>query len=243
MLDISYKEHKTKEYVWQQVNILAGCQELLLSTEKRYKLSWYGHVCHHDSLPKIILQGTADGDRYKGRPHRSWKDNIKEWTGQSMSSYCASQTTTEASHLQASVRVTQQRLGVKRVNIYSTVPNIFWQAVMLPLGVCGKPSIGSEMVLKTWTGLSWILKTAQTVFHNEVGNPKFCKYQHIKFQDRRSSTCEFWVLQFAMGTSFSIKTLRTLESNSSKPISWHRQSLDSFKTTWAPFSGSRSKNV
>ena len=27
-----------------------------------------------------------DGSRRRGRPHKSWKDNIKEWTGQSMSS-------------------------------------------------------------------------------------------------------------------------------------------------------------
>ena len=44
------------------------------------------HVCHHNTLPKIILQGTVDGSRRRGRPRRSWKDNTKEWTGQSMSS-------------------------------------------------------------------------------------------------------------------------------------------------------------
>ena len=31
MLGISYREHKTNEYVWQQVSIVAGPQELLLS--------------------------------------------------------------------------------------------------------------------------------------------------------------------------------------------------------------------
>ena len=84
MLDISYREHKTNEYVWQQVSILAGPQELLLSTVKRRKLSWFGHVCRHDTLPKIILQGSVDGKRRRGRPRKSWKDNIKEWKGQSM---------------------------------------------------------------------------------------------------------------------------------------------------------------
>jgi hypothetical protein len=60
MLGISYREHKTNEYVWQQVSILAGPQELLLSTVKRRKLSWFGHVCRHDTLPKIILDGPVD---------------------------------------------------------------------------------------------------------------------------------------------------------------------------------------
>ena len=71
---------------WQQANILAGRQELLLVTVMRRKLSWFGHVCRHDTLPEIMLQGTVDGWRRRGRPRKSWKDNIKQWTGQSMSS-------------------------------------------------------------------------------------------------------------------------------------------------------------
>ena len=59
MLGISHREHNTNEYVWQQVSILARPQKILLSTVKRRKLSWLGHVCPHDTLPK---------------------DNIKEWT-------------------------------------------------------------------------------------------------------------------------------------------------------------------
>ena len=46
--------------IWQQVNILARRQELL-STIKRCKLSWFGQVCRHDTLPKIIHYGTVDG--------------------------------------------------------------------------------------------------------------------------------------------------------------------------------------
>ena len=34
---------------------------------------------------KIILQGTVDDSRRTGRQQKSWKDNIKEWTGQSLS--------------------------------------------------------------------------------------------------------------------------------------------------------------
>ena len=80
----SYREHKTNE--WQQVDILAGHQELLLSTVKRRKLLWFGHVCRHDTLPRIILEEKVDVRRRRGRACKSWKDNIKEWTGQSMSS-------------------------------------------------------------------------------------------------------------------------------------------------------------
>ena len=40
----------------------------------------------HDIPPKIILQGTVDGNRHRGRPRKSYKENITEWTGQSLSS-------------------------------------------------------------------------------------------------------------------------------------------------------------
>ena len=45
-----------------------------------------GHICHHDTLPKILPQVTVDSSRCRGRPLISWKDNIKEQTGRLMSS-------------------------------------------------------------------------------------------------------------------------------------------------------------
>ena len=45
----------------QLADIRAGRQELLLSTVKRLKLSWFGHVCRHDTLPKIILAYKEQG--------------------------------------------------------------------------------------------------------------------------------------------------------------------------------------
>ena len=63
-----------------------GRRQLLLSTAMRRKLSGFGHVCRHDMLPKIILQRTVDSSRRRGRFHKSWKGDSKEWTGQSMSS-------------------------------------------------------------------------------------------------------------------------------------------------------------
>ena len=55
-------------------------------TVNRRKLSWFGDVCRHGTLPKIILHGSVDGGRRSGKLRKLWKDNIKEWTGQSMSS-------------------------------------------------------------------------------------------------------------------------------------------------------------
>ena len=82
LLRISYTEHKTNEFVRQEVIKYAGRHEPLLATVRQRKLAWYGHVSRHGSLSKTILQGTVDGKRLRGRPRKSWLDNIKEWTNQ-----------------------------------------------------------------------------------------------------------------------------------------------------------------
>ena len=80
LLGISWKEHKTNDYVHSQVKDMIGIQESLLSTVKRRKLAWFGHVTRHNNLSKTVLQGTLEGGRKRGRQMKSWMDNIKEWT-------------------------------------------------------------------------------------------------------------------------------------------------------------------
>ena len=81
LLRISYTEQKTNEYVRMLVTILAGCQEPLLAMVKRRKVT-YGPVSRHDSLSKTILQGTVEGKQRRGRPRKSWSDNVKHWMDQ-----------------------------------------------------------------------------------------------------------------------------------------------------------------
>ena len=57
--------------------------EDLLATVKGRKLKWFGHVTRSDGLTKVILQGTVEGSRRRGRPKKSWIDNIAEWTSKS----------------------------------------------------------------------------------------------------------------------------------------------------------------
>ena len=52
-----------------------------LTTVKRHKLQWYGHVSSSSSLAKTILQGTVKRGRRQGRQRKRWEDNIREWTG------------------------------------------------------------------------------------------------------------------------------------------------------------------
>ena len=80
MLGITWQEKKTNDYVKSQVTSLDGPQEPLLAVIKRRKLTWFGHVTRHNTLPKTILQGTLEGGRKRGRQQKAWFDNIKEWT-------------------------------------------------------------------------------------------------------------------------------------------------------------------
>ena len=79
---LSYKDRVTNEHVRKTIIKHIGPYEDL-ATVKQRKLKWYGHVTRSDGLTKVILQGTFEGSRRRGRPKKSWIDNIAEWTGKS----------------------------------------------------------------------------------------------------------------------------------------------------------------
>ena len=80
LLEINYRQMKTTAYVKETITILVGKYEPLLTTIKRRKLSYYGHLCRHDSLSKTIMQGRVEGTRVRGRPKKDWMANIIQWT-------------------------------------------------------------------------------------------------------------------------------------------------------------------
>ena len=47
------------EYIWQQANVLVERQNFLLLSVKRRKLSRFGQVRRHDTLPKAKAKGTV----------------------------------------------------------------------------------------------------------------------------------------------------------------------------------------
>ena len=49
------------------------------NTVERFRV-WFGCVPFHDSLFKVILQGTLEGGRRRGRQRKCWMDNVKKWT-------------------------------------------------------------------------------------------------------------------------------------------------------------------
>jgi hypothetical protein len=85
LLGISYKDHITNEEVKNRIRQAIGPYEDLLTTIKRRKLKWFGHVTRGDGLAKTVLQGTVRGGRKRGRQKKRWEDNMTEWTGLKLS--------------------------------------------------------------------------------------------------------------------------------------------------------------
>ena len=81
LLGISYTDHVTSEEVRRTTSQHVKHYEDLLTTVKKKKLKWYGHVTRTNGLSKTILQGTVQGKRRRGRQRKKWADNITEWTG------------------------------------------------------------------------------------------------------------------------------------------------------------------
>ena len=82
VLNISWRDHVTNQEVLDRINMAVDllASEDLLTTVKRRKLKWYGHVTRSTGLSKTILQGTVPGGRKPGRQRMAWKDNIEDWT-------------------------------------------------------------------------------------------------------------------------------------------------------------------
>ena len=81
LLGISYRDHITNEEVKARIGNAIGPYEDLLTTVKRRKLKWCGHVTRSSGLAKTILEGTVQGGRRRDRQRKRWEDSIKEWSG------------------------------------------------------------------------------------------------------------------------------------------------------------------
>ncbi|KAK2154897.1 hypothetical protein NP493_2129g00000 [Ridgeia piscesae] len=84
LLGITYRDHISNEEVRNRTRPAIGPHEDLLTTVKRRKLKWYGHITRSSGLAKTILQGTVQEGRRRGRQKRRWEDNIPEWTGMTL---------------------------------------------------------------------------------------------------------------------------------------------------------------
>ena len=81
ILLISYKDNVTNEEVRAKIQQAIRPHKDLLTTVKRCKQQWFGHVSRPSGLTKTILQGTVKGGRRQGGQRKRWEDNIRKSTG------------------------------------------------------------------------------------------------------------------------------------------------------------------
>jgi hypothetical protein len=75
MLQISWKDHKTNEYVRDKINNPPRLLNKILGR----KLKYFGHIRRRDgeNLEKNIMEGKIEGKGGRGRPRKRWIDDIK----------------------------------------------------------------------------------------------------------------------------------------------------------------------
>ena len=81
LLGVSYRDHITNDAVRDRIRQAIGPYDDILTTVKKSKLKWFGHVSRSSGLAKTILQGTVQGGRRRSRQQKRWENNIAEWTG------------------------------------------------------------------------------------------------------------------------------------------------------------------
>ena len=81
LLGISYRDHITNDVVRDRIRQAIAPYNDILTTVKRRKFKWFGHVSRSAGLAKTILQGTVQGGRRRGPQKKCWENNISEWTG------------------------------------------------------------------------------------------------------------------------------------------------------------------
>ena len=71
---ISKLDIKTNEYIREKMD----APDTILDEINRKKLTWYGHVERMDPtrLTKIMINWKPEGKKKRGRPQRTWKDEI-----------------------------------------------------------------------------------------------------------------------------------------------------------------------
>ena len=76
-----HKRPHHKKIVCKKIQAAIGPYEDILTTVKKWKLRWFGHVIRSNGLCKKVVQGTVPGKRKRGRQKKRWEDNIRVWTG------------------------------------------------------------------------------------------------------------------------------------------------------------------
>ena len=84
LLGIAYRDHVTNDAIRDRTRQAIRPYDDILTTVKKRKLKWFGHVSRSSGLAKTILQGTVQGERSKKGPtkealgkQRRWMDRVE----------------------------------------------------------------------------------------------------------------------------------------------------------------------
>ena len=98
---IPWTAKRTNQYVLHHLNVTKS----LMKDIKSRKLKYFGHVKRHQNILKSVLEGVIEGRRCRGRQRSVWCDNIKGWTGRSVTACsAAAQNRTEWRSIVANLR-------------------------------------------------------------------------------------------------------------------------------------------
>jgi exonuclease III len=84
ILRVPWTERRTNEWILQKLNTDMMLKQQTISR----KMQHFGHVIRHDSLEKTIIQGKMEGRRARGRPPRTWYNDIEQWIGKNIGEAC-----------------------------------------------------------------------------------------------------------------------------------------------------------
>ena len=85
ILCISYKDHVTNKEVHNRIKKAIGPYEVLLTTVKRRKLKWYGHVSRTSGMTRPSCKaplGEQEDEEDRGRGGRTTSKSGQAWTSQ-----------------------------------------------------------------------------------------------------------------------------------------------------------------
>ena len=79
MLKISYQQHISNESILVGLNV----KPQLMKMVKERKCRYFGHIVRGEryEYQRLLLEGTVDGKRGRGRPRNTWFSNIRDWMG------------------------------------------------------------------------------------------------------------------------------------------------------------------
>jgi len=81
IIKVSYTEHRTNVSIGAEIEAAIVRHEHLLSTMRRRKMRWFGHINRSHGLANTIVQGALERVRRRGMLRSSWLGNIVKWTG------------------------------------------------------------------------------------------------------------------------------------------------------------------